>query len=62
MMSRSMPMPTLPGLREEKYTHRQEKPLGSTGFKQFLPLLGIITGEGDWVGSVVKFRTKPYWP
>lgn len=60
MMSEATPRS--PGLREEKYTHRQEKPLGSTRFKQSLPFLGIFTGEGDGVGSVVKFRTEPYWP
>lgn len=60
MMSRYTPRSA--GLREKRYTHRQKEPLGSTGFKQSLPFLGIITGKGDGVSSVVKLRTKPYWP
>lgn len=35
-------------------THRKEEPLRSTGFEEFLPLLGVLTGEGDGVRGVVK--------
>ena len=43
-------------------THRQEEPLRSAGFEEFLPLGCVVTGEADGVNCVVELganRTGP---